>query len=134
MAKTIAVAEETSTGLQQLKSLPERISSFLKDVRSEMRKVIWPARAEVQSTTIVVLVTVFIFAAYFWLVDNIIGRSIEADDGANRRCLACTICPKQADNLPLLDAQTDAAQRLNLPIERVDLAQLKHRRFPDKPR
>ncbi len=77
MAKSIAVAEETSTGMQQLKSLPERLSSFLKDVRSEMRKVITPSRVEVQSTTTVVIVTVFIFAAYFWLVDNIIGRSIE---------------------------------------------------------
>jgi len=64
--------------MQQLKSLPERLGSFLKDVRSEMRKVITPARAEVQATTTIVLVTVFIFAAYFWLVDNIIGRSIEA--------------------------------------------------------
>ena len=44
---------------------------FLKDVRSEMRKVVSPSRAEVQSTTIVVLVTVFIFAAYFWVVDYI---------------------------------------------------------------
>jgi preprotein translocase subunit SecE len=78
MAKTIAVAEETGTGLQQLKSLPERVSSFLKDVRSEMRKVITPSRTEVQATTTVVIVTVFIFAAYFWLVDNIIGRAIEA--------------------------------------------------------
>jgi preprotein translocase subunit SecE len=78
MAKTIAVAEETSTGLQQLKSLPERVSSFLKDVRSEMRKVITPSRTEVQATTTVVIVTVFIFAAYFWLVDNVIGRAIEA--------------------------------------------------------
>jgi preprotein translocase subunit SecE len=78
MAKSIVVAEETSTGMQQLKSLPERLSSFLKDVRSEMRKVITPSRAEVQATTTVVIVTVFIFAAYFWLVDNIIGRSIEA--------------------------------------------------------
>jgi preprotein translocase subunit SecE len=43
-----------------------------------MRKVIWPSRADVQTTTSVVLVTVFIFAAYFWLVDNIIGRAIEA--------------------------------------------------------
>ena len=59
MAKTIAVAEETSTGLQQLKSLPERISSFLKDVRSEMRKVITPSRAEVQATTTVVIVRDF---------------------------------------------------------------------------
>jgi preprotein translocase subunit SecE len=77
MAKTVAVAEQ-NTGIQQMKNLPERISSFLKDVRSEMRKVIAPPRAEVRATTTVVIVTVFIFAAYFWLVDTIIGRAIEA--------------------------------------------------------
>jgi preprotein translocase subunit SecE len=47
-------------------------------VRSEMRKVASPSREEVQATTITVIVTVFVFAAYFWLVDNIIGRGIEA--------------------------------------------------------
>jgi preprotein translocase subunit SecE len=78
MAKTIAVTEQPSTGLQQLKNQPARLAEFLKDVRSEMRKVVWPTRPEVQSTTAVVLVTVFIFAAYFWLVDTIIGRAIEA--------------------------------------------------------
>lgn len=83
MAKTVAVAEQqTNPGMQHLKSLPERISGFLKDVRSEMRKVVWPNRADVQSTTTVVIITVFIFAAYFWLVDNIIGRAIEAVLGA----------------------------------------------------
>jgi preprotein translocase subunit SecE len=78
MAKTIAVTEQPTSGMQQLKAQPARLAEFLKEVRSEMRKVIWPARENVQSTTIVVLVTVFIFAAYFWLVDNIIGRAIEA--------------------------------------------------------
>jgi len=79
MAKTVAVAEQqTNAGVQQLKSLPERTSSFLKDVRSEMRKVVWPSRVEVQSTTTVVIITVFVFAAYFWLVDNVIGRAVEA--------------------------------------------------------
>jgi preprotein translocase subunit SecE len=78
MAKTIAVTEQPSTGIQNLKTQPARLAEFLKDVRSEMRKVIWPSRPEVQSTTSVVLVTVFIFAAYFWLVDTIIGRAIEA--------------------------------------------------------
>ena len=78
MAKTIAVPEQPTSGLQQLKTQPARLREFLKDVRSEMRKVVWPSRPEVQSTTIVVLVTVFIFAAYFWLVDNIIGRAVEA--------------------------------------------------------
>jgi len=64
MAKTIAVADEAgTTGLDRLKSGPNRLMDFLKDVRAEMRKVVSPSRAEVQSTTIVVLVTVFIFAA-----------------------------------------------------------------------
>jgi preprotein translocase subunit SecE len=80
MAKAITVTDEsrTNTGIDNLKATPARLMDFLKDVRSEMRKVVWPSRADVQTTTIVVLVTVFIFAAYFWLVDNIIGRAIEA--------------------------------------------------------
>lgn len=78
MAKTVAVAEQATPGVQQLKNQPERLREFLKEVRSEMRKVWWPGWPEVQSTTVVVIITVFIFAGYFWLVDNIIGRAIEA--------------------------------------------------------
>jgi preprotein translocase subunit SecE len=79
MAKTIAVTDEsrTNSGIENLKATPQRLVDFLKDVRSEMRKVVWPTREDVQTTTIVVLITVFIFAAYFWLVDNVIGRGIE---------------------------------------------------------
>ena len=78
MAKTVAVAEQTTPGIQSLKDQPARLSAFLKEVRSEMRKVWWPGWPEVQTTTVVVIITVFIFAGYFWLVDNIIGRAIEA--------------------------------------------------------
>jgi preprotein translocase subunit SecE len=77
MAKTIAVADQPTTGMQQLKAQPERLGEFLRDVRSEMRKVWWPSWPEVQSTTIVVLVTTFMFAAFFWLVDTIFGQLIE---------------------------------------------------------
>ena len=75
MAKTAAVAEQ-STGLQAMKNLPERIMSFLRDVRSEMRKVVTPSRTEVQATTIVVIVTVFIFALYFGVIDWILSRAL----------------------------------------------------------
>jgi preprotein translocase subunit SecE len=77
MAKTVAVEPTPNTGIDNLKATPARLSSFLKDVRSEMRKVVSPSRDEVKATTTTVLVTVFIFAAYFWLVDNIIGRAIQ---------------------------------------------------------
>ena len=77
MAKSIVVADQPTTGIQHIKSQPERFVAYLKDVRSEMRKVITPSRAEVQATTTVVIITVFIFAAYFWLIDTAIGNLIE---------------------------------------------------------
>jgi preprotein translocase subunit SecE len=56
---------------------PERLMQFLRDTRDEMRKVTTPTRAEVQSTTIVVVVAVFLFAAYFELVDLVVGKGID---------------------------------------------------------
>ena len=50
-----------------------RSRDFLKDVRGEMRKVSTPSRKEVQSTTIVVVVSVFAFAGFFWIVDAVLG-------------------------------------------------------------
>ena len=47
----------------------ERLQHFLKDVRGELRKVSWPSRDEVKSTTLVVLICVAIFGAYFYVTD-----------------------------------------------------------------
>jgi len=77
MAKTIAVADQQqATGIERLKAQPQRAIEFLKDVRSEMRKVITPSRTEVQTTTTVVIATVFIFAAYFAVVDYVFGQGV----------------------------------------------------------
>jgi preprotein translocase subunit SecE len=76
MAKTIAVADEQATGIDRLKSQPQKLMEFLKDVRSEMRKVVSPTRPEVQSTTLIVIATVFIFAAYFAMTDYVFGQGI----------------------------------------------------------
>ena len=42
---------------------------FLTDVRAETRKVVTPSRKEVEATTTVVLIAVFIFGVYFFVVD-----------------------------------------------------------------
>jgi len=76
MAKAIAVADEQSSGMERFKSGPQRLIEFLKDVRAEMRKVVAPTRAEVISTTTIVIVTVGIFAAYFFLVDFVVGQGV----------------------------------------------------------
>jgi preprotein translocase subunit SecE len=76
MAKAIAVTDEQSSGMERFKSQPQRLVEFLKDVRAETRKVIAPSRQEVQTTTTVVLITVGIFAAYFFVVDYFVGQGV----------------------------------------------------------
>jgi len=76
MANTVAAANDDSFG-GKLKSYPERIKSFYNDVRSKMRKVTAPSRKEVQATTTVVIVTVFLFGVYFFIIDNVIGRGVD---------------------------------------------------------
>jgi preprotein translocase subunit SecE len=51
---------------------------FLSDVRSEMRKVVTPSWKEVKSTTTVVIIAVFIFGLFFFVVDSIFSKVMEA--------------------------------------------------------
>jgi preprotein translocase subunit SecE len=60
----------------RIKSWPERIKSFYNDVRAEMRKVTAPTWKEVQATTTVVVITVFIFALYFAVIDYFIQQGV----------------------------------------------------------
>ena len=46
-----------------------RFVNFLKDVRAELKKVTWPSRSEVYSTTIVVILATVFFGFYLFLVD-----------------------------------------------------------------
>ena len=60
----------------------ESTRAYLGDIRSEMKRVTWPSRERVQSTTIVVIVSVFIFAAYFKIVDSILQKTVVAAEAA----------------------------------------------------
>ncbi|MEO8029121.1 MAG: preprotein translocase subunit SecE [Bryobacteraceae bacterium] len=69
MAEVTAVAERAA-------SLPARIKSYVEELQLEMRRVTWPSWKQVRATTGVVIVAIFIFAAYFWAVDFVVGRAI----------------------------------------------------------
>ena len=77
MAKSAAIEPAHQDWLATMKAWPERTKSFYNDVRTEMKKVTTPSRKEVQGTTTVVIITVFIFAGYFWIIDTIIGKTLE---------------------------------------------------------
>jgi preprotein translocase subunit SecE len=77
MAKSAAIESAGEGRLDTLKAWPERAKSFYNDVRTEMRKVTTPSRKEVQGTTTVVIITVFLFGLYFWIVDTAIGSGLD---------------------------------------------------------
>ncbi len=53
-------------------------TSFLSDVRGEVRKVVFPSRKEVESTTTVVVIAVLLFGIFFFLADSIFSVALKA--------------------------------------------------------
>ena len=57
--------------------LPRKLGegrAFLTEVRSELKKVTWPGRSEVYSTTLVVIATSIFFGFYLWGLDLAMSR------------------------------------------------------------
>ena len=59
-------------------SWPQQTKSYIEEVQAEMRRVSWPSWPQVRATTGVVLAAVFLFAAYFWVVNAIVNSVINA--------------------------------------------------------
>jgi preprotein translocase subunit SecE len=77
-------AERPAAGLRARPRTPERenamndkirwykkLWNFLKDVRAELKKVTWPSKNEVTSTTIVVIAATVFFGFYLFFMDVI---------------------------------------------------------------
>ena len=77
MAKAALASMNENSLAGRVKSWPQQIKSFYNDVRTEMKKVTTPSMKEVQATTTVVIITVFIFGVYFFVVDGVIGRTLD---------------------------------------------------------
>jgi preprotein translocase subunit SecE len=58
--------------IAKVRGWADRVKQFYQDVRSEMKKVSWPARQEVLGTTVVVIVSVFFFGIYLFAVDFVL--------------------------------------------------------------
>ena len=49
----------------------KRFFAFLREVKAELKKVTWPSKNEVYSTTIVVILATFFFGFYLFFMDII---------------------------------------------------------------
>jgi preprotein translocase subunit SecE len=67
---------EANNFMQRVGQWPAQTKNYFEELQGEMRRVTWPSWKQVRATTIVVIVAVFAFAAYFSVVDTIVNRGI----------------------------------------------------------
>ena len=60
----------------QSTSWPARTREYIDDVQAEMKRVTWPTWPQVRSTTLVVIVSTFLLAGYFAVVDAAVNSVI----------------------------------------------------------
>ena len=79
MSKAMAMAqvqEGSNSFGQRATGLPARVKNYFEELQLEMKRVTWPTWKQVRATTLVVIAAVFAFAAYFFVVDFLVGRTI----------------------------------------------------------
>ncbi|MBR6487272.1 MAG: preprotein translocase subunit SecE [Clostridiales bacterium] len=73
LAKAAAKASANKQAQNKGKSQGKKrtgLIAYLKGVRQEFKKVVWPTREELTTDTIVVFACVIFFAVAFWLIDT----------------------------------------------------------------
>ncbi len=58
--------------------MKDKILNFFTDIVREMRKVTWPKREELRESTLVVILTSVLFAAFVYAVDWILSQGLKA--------------------------------------------------------
>jgi preprotein translocase subunit SecE len=61
---------------QPTASWPARTKEYIEDVQAEMKRVTWPTWPQVRSTTLVVIISTFLLAGYFAVVDAAVNSLI----------------------------------------------------------
>ena len=59
-------------------SLFARVGKWLKDMKSELKKVQWPTRKQTVNNTLIVIACVIVVGIFIWLFDAVAGGLIQA--------------------------------------------------------
>lgn len=66
------MAADVKTGKSAKDKRSKRIIRFFKEVRSELKKVVWPNRRQLFNSTVSVLLTCLIVGALIWVSDRLL--------------------------------------------------------------
>ena len=71
--KAAAKAEKKAAKEEHAREHPgpiRRLRNYLGAVRSEMRRVVWPSKAELKSYSVAIIAMLIVFGIVIWLVDT----------------------------------------------------------------
>ena len=54
----------------------DRMKKWFRDMKSELKKVVWPTKAEAGKNTLVALITMAVFAIVLWGFDTVAGAAV----------------------------------------------------------
>ena len=54
------------------------IARYFRELRSELKKVVWPTARQVAKNTLIVLACVLVVGAFIWMFDYVAGTGITA--------------------------------------------------------
>jgi len=60
----------------ELAKWPQETKTYVEELHAEMKRVTWPSWTQVRATTGVVIAAVFLFAAYFFVVNYGVNMAI----------------------------------------------------------
>jgi preprotein translocase SecE subunit len=62
-------ARDDTTALEHAKGALGQLKQYASEVKTETKRVTWPSMQEVYGTTVMVVLTTFVFGIYFYICD-----------------------------------------------------------------
>ncbi|NTW28407.1 MAG: preprotein translocase subunit SecE [Coriobacteriia bacterium] len=69
-------AKQAKLGKSGKPNVFARLVSYVRDVRSEMKRVVWPSRSEVLNSSVVVITTLLFFIVFIAATDFVVVKAL----------------------------------------------------------
>jgi len=66
----VRVPDIKSKGKKEKKKRKNRLAKWFREMKSELKKVVWPTPKQILNNTVIVLVIVVISSAVIWVIDQ----------------------------------------------------------------
>lgn len=60
-----------------IKNFFANIGKYFKEIRSEMKKIVWPTKSQIINNTIIVIAVTLIAAAFIYGLDSVLGLVVK---------------------------------------------------------